>query len=268
MRKKKAGILIATLLCLAFIIQGCAGAVSSDTGAVPVQEATEIKETDDIKAEEQTAQDAETEDDVTKIAPDTGKKAADNSDKTVVWLGDSLTQGSLGDMDDNLPNAPYEKLKQLSGAKVEGFGFYGFNTHDILWSYTAEAHAGQKKDPNKIYVFWCGSNDWTPGGIPNTDTAGVISEIDSFVAGGGITKYIVLGTTARNELRPDGNGPSRCELINKDLKAHYKERYLELDSFISIENGYVADKVHLTQASYDTVAYLVYEKLKQMGYLN
>lgn len=242
------------------------GVVSSDASeTVPVpEESGQFREGEDVSAEEGIPETAEN-------IPGT-----DSASGTIVWLGDSLTQGSLGDIDDNLPNAPYIKLAQLSGRNVEGYGYYGYNTHDIFWVYVDEAHENQKKDPNKTYVFWVGSNDWVVDGATNDDAGKVISEIDSFVSGGGITKYIVLGTTARYELRSDYRGYNGAEnanigkdmysLINQQLSGHYGEKYLDVNTVISTEGGYGPDNIHLTQASYDAVADLVYKKVIELGY--
>lgn len=188
----------------------------------------------------------------------------------IIWLGDSLTQGSLGDRDDNLANAPYVRLAGLLsdyGNVVEGYGYYGYNTHDILWSY-GETLNGAGKDADAIYIFWCGSNDWVDDHVANTETGGVISEIDNFLANNGnpISKYIVIGTTARYQLREG----ALYEVINASLSGHYGAHYMDVNSFISqdIENGgYVIDQVHLKQESYDKVADAVFSKLKALGYI-
>ncbi|MCR4923961.1 MAG: SGNH/GDSL hydrolase family protein [Lachnospiraceae bacterium] len=198
---------------------------------------------------------------------ETADETVDNSDVTIVWLGDSLTQGSLGAKDDNLDNAPYVTLSKLSGANVEGFGYWGFNTHDILWAYEDESYAGQSPDPDKVYVFWCGSNDWVVGGEPNTDVEAVIKTLDDYISKSALNKYIVLGTTSRFELRNEEGGPDMSSLINEGLKAHYGDLYLDVDSSLSKEKGYVDDRVHLTQDSYDAIAGLVYDKLRALNYL-
>lgn len=188
---------------------------------------------------------------------------------TIVWLGDSLTQGSLGHDSDNLANAPYIKLAALSGRVIEGYGYYGYNTHDIFWVYVDENHENQRKDPAKTYVFWVGSNDWVVDGKTNDNAEAVIAEIDSFVSGGNITKYIVLSTTARYELRadyPSNDGKDMHQLINDKLQKHYGEKYLDVNSVIGIDDGYGPDNIHLTQKSYDDVAKLVDEKIRQMGW--
>lgn len=205
--------------------------------------------------------------DVTDVDANSQEVPAGGS--TIVWLGDSLTQGSLGHENDNLPNAPYVKLAAFSGRVVEGYGYYGYNTHDIFWVYVDENHENQKKDPNKTYVFWVGSNDWVVDGKSNDNAEAVIAEIDSFVSGGNITKYIVLSTTARYELRadyPSNGGKDMHQLINDKLQEHYGEKYLDVNSVIGIDDGYGPDNIHLTQKSYDDVAKLVDEKIRQMGW--
>ena len=185
-----------------------------------------------------------------------------SSEKTIVWIGDSLTQGSLGDDNDNLANAPYEKLKKMVNVPVEGYGMYGFNTHDALWTYTAENHYNQIADPDKIYIFWLGSNDWVTSEDINSDTEPVINEIDRFLnlEEGGIRDYIVMGTTSRWRLG-DLYIP-----INKDLAEHYGEHYMDVIDIIN-KYGYSPDNTHLSQESYDAVAVAVYEKLKALGYI-
>lgn len=188
---------------------------------------------------------------------------------TIVWLGDSLTQGSLGHENDNLANAPYVELAKLTGRVIEGYGYYGYKTHDIFWVYVDENHENQKKDPAKTYVFWVGSNDWVVDGKTNDDAQTVIDEIDSFVSDGGITKFIVLGTTARYELRKDyksNNGVDLYQSINDQLKEHYGDKYLDVNSVISTDDGYGPDNIHLTQESYNEVASLVDNKIKEMGW--
>lgn len=194
---------------------------------------------------------------------------------TIVWLGDSLTQGSLGDDNDNFANAPYIKLAALCDRRVEGYGFYGYNTHDIFWVYTDESQENQKKDPAKTYIFWVGSNDWVVNGVTNDNADPVIAEIDRFISSGGITKYLVLGTTARYELRSDyegfggtanaNMGKNMYESINDKLAQHYGNRYLDVNPAIPIEGGYGPDNIHLVQKSYDDVAELVNRKLTELG---
>ena len=258
------------LLCAVCIAAtGCAGksadtATSADNAAgkekidvigLPEAGATDAGDEAE-KAEE--ALTADTADD--KDLPD----VPDTSDKkttAIVWLGDSLTQGSLGDNNDNLPGAPYETLKKLVKVPVEGYGFYGTNTHDIFWLYRDEEHLNQKVDPNKTYIFWVGSCDWCPDDGPNSNTAPVMAEIDNFISqNGGVKNYIVIGTTSRWRLG-DLYIP-----INKDLAAHYGQHYMDCIDIIN-KYGYSPDNTHLSQATYDAVAQAVYQKLKALGYI-
>lgn len=231
------------------------------------------------------ADDAELYADDSELYLDETNSADDESDSkegahsTIVWLGDSLTQGSLGDDNDNFANAPYLKLADLSGRNVEGYGFYGYNTHDIFWVYSDENHENQRKDPNKTYIFWVGSNDWVVNGVANDNATPVMAEIDQFITSGGIKNFLVLGTTARYELRsnPADSGESaaadagtsaeqnKYELINDQLRQHYGKRYLDVNPAIPVDGGYGPDNVHLTQQSYDDVAVLVNRKLKELG---
>ena len=180
----------------------------------------------------------------------------------LVWLGDSLTQGSLGDKDDNLENAPYVRLAELVQVPVEGIGLYGYTTGEVLWTYVDGDHYDQEADPKKTYIFWLGSNDWVTDDGANSDTAQVISQIDDFLDSydGPVKNYIVIGTTSRHELG------DLYKNINKDLYEHYKEHYMDVIDIID-KYGYTEDKTHLTQASYDAVADAVYEKLKELGYI-
>ena len=189
------------------------------------------------------------------------EEAQENSNaQPIVWLGDSLTQGSLGHEDDNLANAPYEKLKKKVSVPVEGYGFYGYNTHDIFWVYTDGAHLNQQVDPHKTYVLWVGSCDWCPDEGPNANTAPVMDEIDRFLASGNVKNYIIIGTTSRWRLG-DYYIP-----INNDLAAHYGKHYMDVIDIIN-KYGYSSDNTHLSQATYDAVANAVYEKLKALGYI-
>ena len=211
---------------------------------------TDAKETAEVPAEDS--------EDTTTAGPDDDTPV---KGQPIVWLGDSLTQGSLGDDNDNLAGAPYEKLKTLVDVPVEGHGFYGWNTHDVLWAYTAKEQLGQIADPHKTYIFWLGSNDWVVDGEPNADTAPVIKEIDRFLhLEGNIPNYIVIGTTSRHRLK-DLYLP-----INADLEEHYKEHYMDVIDIINWY-GYSPDKTHLSQECYDAVAEAVYEKLKELGYI-
>lgn len=176
-----------------------------------------------------------------------------------VWLGDSLSQGSLGHRDDNLDNAPYLRLQSTLERAVEGYGLYGERTNFILNTYLSR-HANTV-DPGKVYIFWVGSNDWVIDGKPNGNTAPVIRQIDAFLQKGRTAgKYIVIGTTKRHRLVDYYVG------INKDLKDHYKDHYLDVIDIIDNAGGFGPDRTHLTQSAYDAVADAVYAKMQEMGY--
>ena len=233
--------------------------------AAPVEEPEEAASVEE-PAETEEAAPAEISEDAK--APAAKDPASDSSGdatpdtlRTIVWLGDSLTQGSLGEDNDNLPNAPYVKLQSMIPNKVEGYGLYGYNTHDIFWVYKDEDHYDQTVDPNKIYIFWVGSNDWCPIDGENTNTAPVIAEIDSFLQSGGVKDYIVMGTTQRWRL-----GLDRAKIINADLAAHYGNHYMDVIDLIE-KNGFSEDNTHLSQASYDAIAGAVCAKLKALGYI-
>ena len=215
-------------------------------------------QTDATDKEQVDTQSEEAVETVDTAAPDTGV----TSPKAIVWIGDSLTQGSLGDENDNLANAPYEKLKAMVNVPVQGFGFWGYTTHDALWAYTDDSQCNQEADPNKIYIFWLGSNDWVVDGVPNANTAPVMAEIDKFMNGynGRIRDYIVIGTTSRWRLG-DLYVP-----INRDLASHYGVHYIDVIDIIN-QYGYSEDNTHLSQASYDAIAVAVYNKLKALGYI-
>lgn len=190
-----------------------------------------------------------------------------SNDREIVWLGDSLTQGSLGHDGDNINNSPAIKLQELSGHNVDGYGFYGYNTHDIFWVYRDETQKNQKVDPNKIYLFWVGSNDWVVDGNPNDDVGTVTCEIDKIIEAGGLSDYLVIGTTARYELRTNNDdGIYMYESVNNQLSDYYKDHYLDVIDAIA-EDGYGPDQIHLTQEAYDNVALLVHRKLIDMNYI-
>ena len=169
----------------------------------------------------------------------------------VVWIGDSLTQGSLGDnnFNKNNPQAPWRVLGDISGWKVWGVGFYGYNTSDILWAYT---EYDGLTDPGYIYVFWVGSNDFreSPGNVDS-----VIEQTDRFISVHEIDKYLILGTTNRGDMDPDAYVG-----INSRLSNRYGDRYLDIMPCVEYEY----DGVHLTVDSYKKVAEAVYRKLKQL----
>lgn len=275
--------IILTALVTALVLAGCADSTQtsgSDTNtAAEVSEAEadtsdkqiEVAPTDDarISSEEELSAGENEPDNTTDttVSEEEQHEASDDAasdtakSKKIVWLGDSLTQGSLGDDNDNLANAPYEKLKTMTSVPVEGYGLYGYKTNTIFWVYVDGDHYNQEVDPDNTYIFWVGSNDWVVDGVPNADTAPVISQIDDFLTKfGTIDKYIVIGTTSRYELG------DMYKSINKDLAAHYGDHYLDVIDIIN-KYGYGSDNIHLTQATYDAVAKAVYEKLKQLGYI-
>ena len=195
-----------------------------------------------------------------------GVEPAQAHNPVIVWLGDSLTQGSLGDDGDNYIGAPPLKLMEDYDLTVEGYGFYGNTTHDVLWRYEDPSQENQTIDPDKVYIFWLGSNDWVIGGEPNCDTGKVTAELDDFINKGNIDKYIIMGTTARYELKEEMNGQPMYDIINDGLKSHYGDNYMDVAGIIG-DDGYGPDNIHLKQDGYDRVAEAVYEKLKDLGYI-
>ncbi|MBR6158915.1 MAG: hypothetical protein IKQ40_01340, partial [Lachnospiraceae bacterium] len=163
--------LIPVIITIAAILAGCSSSDTTGASAEPIS--TEAVNAEDISAEPVSAGAETAEAETAGNEPVKGQP--------IVWLGDSLTQGSLGDDNDNLPGAPYEKLKTLVDVPVEGHGYYGWNTHDVLWVYTDKSQLGQMADPHKTYIFWLGSNDWVVDDEPNAETAPVINEIDRFL---------------------------------------------------------------------------------------
>ena len=188
-------------------------------------------------------------------ADDTGsdgssENAGDTPPFDIIWLGDSLTQGSLGEdnKNENNPHAPWRVLGEISGLNVTGCGFYGHRACEIFWLY--DKYNGVR-DPRITYVYWVGSNDFfdSPDNIKN-----VIEEIDRFNENTGITKYLVLGTTNRGDMDPNAYIG-----INKVFEETYGDRYLDIMPFVE----FGSDGVHLTEASYRKVAEAVWEKLRQ-----
>lgn len=176
------------------------------------------------------------------------------SDKPdIVWIGDSLTQGSTGEdnHNENNPQAPWRIHGEISGLNVAGAGFYGYHTHDIFWAY--EEYNGLI-DPDVTYVYWVGSNDCHDS--PN-DVKYVIEETDRFNERAGITRFIMLGTTNRGDM-PEGS----CDIFNKALSDHYGDKYLDILPYVE----FGPDGVHLTEESYAAVASAVNDKLKAMGF--
>ncbi len=199
-------------------------------------------------------------------APAEEPEAGEPEPVIVVWLGDSLTQGSLGDLDDNLANAPYERLKKLCADRnvtVEGHGYYGYFTRDIFSTYIGSCKDGKAKDPSKVFVIWVGSNDYSDPGEDRAEMiARVDREIDNFV-GNEINKYIVVSHPPRVETVQD----DYYKVVNEDLKNHYGDRFLDITSCAPFPEGLVGDGIHLNQQAYDKVADAVYNKLAAMGYI-
>lgn len=215
--------------------------------------AEDIHANADVQANEnvQTNEDVQTD---AENPSDNSGHAGNNAPYDVIWIGDSLTQGSLGDDNHNKnnPQAPWRVLGEISGKNVTGVGFYGYKTHDIFWAY---GEYDGIKDPNITYVYWVGSNDFhdSPDNIKY-----VIEETDRFNSNAGITKYIMLGTTNRGDMDPNA-----YISINKGLEDYYGDRYLDIMPYVE----FGPDGVHLTEASYRKIAGAVYDKLRSMGYL-
>lgn len=168
----------------------------------------------------------------------------------IIWIGDSLTQGSLGDdnHNNNNPQAPWRVLGEISGLKVSGVGFYGYTTHNIFWAYS---EYNGLRDPQVTYVYWVGSNDCheSPDNVKN-----VIEETDRFNANNGITDFLMLGTTDRSDMPAE-----YADSFNKALSDYYGDKYLDILPYVE----YGPDGVHLTEESYAAVARAVYEKLSK-----
>lgn len=285
-KKTFSSLILATTVTV--FIAGCAGnqaPVSSDNNtqaatespsaqdAAAADDAPSVKEptvADDMSQAENTVKDdvtpvedtpspedvSEEESPADADDPSSSEDSSSDSDKPwdVIWLGDSLTQGSLGDDNHNKdnPQAPWRVLGEISGRNVTGVGFYGYTAHDIFWAY---GEYDGIKDPDITYVYWVGSNDFhdSPDNIKY-----VIEETDRFNANAGITKYLMLGTTNRGDMDPNAYIG-----INKGLEDHYGDRYLDIMPYVE----FGPDSVHLTEASYRSIAEAVYNKLLSMNYL-
>ena len=166
----------------------------------------------------------------------------------IIWLGDSLTQGSLGDDNGNVnnPQAPWRVIKANHGIDIAGYGYYAYTTHDIFWKYGED---GGKKDSSKIYIFWVGANDFV---LSDTAINDVIGEINRFVEAGNITKYIVVGTTDRELL-----GHDKAVAINQTFKSTYGSKYIDILKYIE----FGPDGTHLTANSYAMIGEAVYQKV-------
>ncbi len=171
----------------------------------------------------------------------------------IVWIGDSLTQGSLGDDNHNTnnPQAPYKVFAEMTDIPVRGYGYYGYNAHDCFWKYGED---GGSKNTDNLYVLWVGSNDWVAN---PTDVETVIAEIDKFIDDGSLKDYLILGTTNRLELIQN----DAYQTINKALEEKYQSRYLDIISCVEFSE----DGVHLTEQSYADIATAVMDKLVDLS---
>ena len=243
-------ILIAVLTLCPFFLFGCSGDSTMSSSISTGSQAADSDRADKTAAKPVINGSANTTGDTGADTVTADVSGSDTDMPVIVWLGDSLTQGSLGDDNHNKdnPQAPWRVLADISGWSVEGYGYYGYNTHDILWKFGED---GGEKDPSRIYIFWVGSNDFyaSPANIDN-----VIEEIDSFMEKGNLDKYLVLGTTNRGDMDPDA-----YKEINRQFAETYGDNYLDI---MPVEYGY--DGVHLTEASYKAVAEAVYDKLREL----
>ncbi|MCR5232363.1 MAG: hypothetical protein K6E53_00415 [Lachnospiraceae bacterium] len=212
------------------------------------------------EAEQENDTSKENEDSSSDTTEETLPPAASNAETVykgekdhvdVVWLGDSLTQGSLGWDNNNKdnPQAPWRVLADISGWNVTGAGYFGYKTDDIFWSYT---EFGGVKDPSSIYVFWVGSNDFAQS-VDNI--VPVMDSIDHFMEIDGLKKYLVLGTTNRGDMDPNA-----YKGINEHFEKKYGDNYLDIMPYVE----YGPDNIHLTENSSRAVAEAVYNKLKEL----
>lgn len=219
---------------------------------------SQIVETGDTISDESESDSeaSETSDEQTDTSDKEENKESDDKEDTesskklprVIWLGDSLTQGSLGDDNGNVnnPQAPWRVVASKYGIDIIGYGYYGHNTHDLLWRYGED---GGKKNSENIYVFWAGSNDFVNSENGIND---VLYEINRFVEAGNIDKYIVMGTTDREAL-----GREKAVAINSMLKQAYGSKYLDILDYVE----FGPDQTHLTVNSYSRIADVVYNKI-------
>lgn len=266
MRKKLiTGHFISLILAVSLlaVISGCSKTADKPrVNETPLSDV--VAETAETAQDEKMQQDPQGAAKTTEAAPDENisqdPQGADDPSRgeadipDIIWLGDSLTQGSLGDdnFNENNPQAPWRVLAEISGCRVSGYGYYGYRTHDILWKFGEE---GGIKDPGIVYIFWVGSNDFHDS--PD-EVKYVIEETDRFNGNAGITRYLMLGTTNRGDMAPDAHIG-----INSQLKEHYGEKYLDIMPYVE----YGPDNIHLTESSYRKIAEAVYDKLLSAGYI-
>lgn len=246
-----------SLIAISVILSACSADSGHDTSNVrdKQDEAEYVSKESDTSEASDDSDASETPDENTASESKEPSEDAKTDDlPDVIWLGDSLTQGSLGEdnNNENNPQAPWRVLAEISGLNVIGYGYYGCITHDILWKFGEE---GGIKDPDVIYVYWVGSNDFheSPEQIKY-----VIEETDRFNNQAGIDKYLFLGTTTRGDMDPNA-----CIGINNNLEEYYGEHYLDIMPYVE----YGPDGVHLTEDSYRKVAEAVYDKLIDLNYL-
>ena len=249
-----------TVAAVSFILAGCRPGNDTTSGNGSAAPADASASSPSVTGTDNTAEPKETQADKEQDSAD--GSANDEGDKPdqaeperhvpdIVWIGDSLTQGSLGDdnHDQNNPQAPYRVLGDISGLDVSGVGFFGYKTHDIFWAY---GEYNGIKDPDIVYIYWVGSNDFYES-VDNIDN--VIDEIDRFNQNIGVKRYLVLGTTNRGDMDPAAYIP-----LNRRLSNTYGDRYLDIMPYVE----YGSDGIHLTEESYAAVAQAVYDKLKAM----
>lgn len=188
--------------------------------------------------------------------PKVAAKADVAEPSKIVWIGDSLTQGSLGvdNHNQNNPWAPYRVLESMVDIPVEGYGYYGADTNICLWAYESPERDGQVKDPNALYIFWVGSNDFCDNGAGMIDV--VMCRIDQFINEGSISRYLVLGTTDRWEIRNGGYLD-----INSRFAEHYGDRFMDIMQY----RYFAADDTHLRKFAYVNIGKAVFTKLVELG---
>lgn len=225
--------------------------VAQDSNSVVLSPDENIEDEEDINIEADENTINESTGDVSE--PDNTQPSSEETTKStgglppVIWLGDSLTQGSLGDDNGNVnnPQAPWRVVAN-HGVNITGYGYYAYPTHDIFWKFGED---GGKKDCNNIYIFWVGANDFV---LSDTAVNDVIGEINNFVQAGSIDKYIVVGTTDRELL-----GHDKAVVINQTLKSTYGSKYIDILKYIE----FGPDGTHLTASSYQRIGEAVYQKL-------
>ena len=146
-------------IALVFALGGCAGQTGSAAKTEnPEPDETITETSEEAKSDISATAEENSEDDKTDVADenestdvvDEENATAEDADKPqIVWIGDSLTQGSLGDDNHNMdnPQAPWRVLGEISGWDVSGAGFSGYKTHAIFWAY---GEYNGMKDPDIV----------------------------------------------------------------------------------------------------------------------